>query len=565
MGEKVPPRLPAGMRDILPDAMIKRQYVLDVVRSVFEEFGFEPLQTPAVELSETLLGKYGEDAEKLIFKAWYGEQSSGELSLRYDLSVPLCRVVAMNPDLPRPFKRYQLSPVWRAERPQKGRYREFFQCDVDIVGTASMAADAEIVAVVYETLRRLGFSDVTISINNRKILDGIGEYAGVPVSLQGGLYRSIDKYDKIGLEGVRRELMMVGVPAEPQQGFLKVVRDAALGKTGKGTSEIEAALIQGGYSAEFSLKAAAATSVDVKALGDIPSNELQAISTRLAGNRASEFREFFAKPDEIIPEEVVDRLLDLVQVSGPKQEVLDGLEQRLGGSAQALAGITELRDLFAYLEGLGVPDSATSLNFVMVRGLEYYTGPIFETIIKKPKVMPSITGGGRFDNLIGIFAPTSLPATGTSLGIERIIDAMDELDMFPPSIGATTARVLVTIFSADTMTASLEAATRLRQAGIYTSLYYDSGARLGEQIGYASAKGIPYVVIAGPDEVAAGNVTLRKLGKTAKESEQRVVALAEMVDSFAKRKAQSAKRKAQSAKRKAQSAKRKAQGAKRNY
>src|SRR5689334_7955707 len=227
MANKVAPRLPAGMRDILPEQMIKRQYVLDVVRSVFEEFGFEPLQTPAIELSETLLGKYGEDAEKLIFKTWYGDQPSGDLSLRYDLSVPLCRIVAMYPDLPKPFKRYQISPVWRAERPQKGRYREFYQCDVDIVGSDSMAADAEVVAVVYEILRRLGFSDVTVSINNRKILDGIGQYAGVPEALQPGLYRSIDKYDKIGLEGVRRELLMVGVPTEPQQGYLKIVREAA--------------------------------------------------------------------------------------------------------------------------------------------------------------------------------------------------------------------------------------------------------------------------------------------------------------------------------------------------
>ena len=198
MADAVEPRIPAGMRDILPDQMLKRQYVLDVVRTTFEEYGFEPLQTSAIELSETLLGKYGPDAERLIYKAWYGDEPSGEFALRYDLSVPLSRVVAMYPDLPRPFKRYQIAPVYRADRPQKGRYREFYQCDVDVVGTNSMMADAEIVAVVVEVLTRLGFSGVSVSINNRKLLDGIGQFAGIPQALQPGLYRSIDKLDKIG-------------------------------------------------------------------------------------------------------------------------------------------------------------------------------------------------------------------------------------------------------------------------------------------------------------------------------------------------------------------------------
>jgi len=198
MPEKVTPRIPAGMRDILPEQMIKRQYVLDAVRQVFERYGFEPLQTSAVELTETLTGKYGEEAERLIYKAWYGDTPGDEFSLRYDLSVPLCRVVAMYPDLPRPFKRYQIAPVWRADRPQRGRYREFSQCDVDIVGTTSMLANAEVVAIAYEVLVTLGFTEFTVNINNRKLLDGIGKYAGVPESLQSGLYRSIDKLDKIG-------------------------------------------------------------------------------------------------------------------------------------------------------------------------------------------------------------------------------------------------------------------------------------------------------------------------------------------------------------------------------
>jgi histidyl-tRNA synthetase len=524
MANKVAARLPAGMRDILPEQMLKRQYVLDVVREVFEEFGFEPLQTPAIELTETVSGKYGEDAERLIYKAWYGDEPGSELSLRYDLSVPLSRVVAMYPDLPRPFKRYQIAPVWRADRPQKGRYREFFQCDADIVGTKSMLADAEIVTLIYQVLLRLGFTDFAISINNRKLLDGIGDYTGVPESLQAGLYRSIDKLDKIGLDGVRQELLMVGVPTEPREPLQRAARLAIQGKP-------EATNLRG-YLIETAgldtrlvdavLDVMQARIQDVAAR-NVPSGELQAETMRLVNELAPGLRSYYAEQAEIIPEEVVDRLLDLLQVEGPPQAVLADLAQRMAEYPRAMEGIQELRDLFSYLDALGVPESAYRLNFAMVRGLEYYTGPIFETTIEKPKAMPSITGGGRYDELIGLFSDVSYPATGTSLGIERIIDAMDELGMFPPELRPTTAEVLVSVFSAETADASLQVATMLRAAGINTSLYFEPADSLRDQIGYASTKGIPYVVIIGTDEVASRQVTIRRLGKTAKESEQRTV------------------------------------------
>ena len=207
----IKPRVPRGMRDILPEQMIRRQYVIDVIRDVFEEFGFEPLQTPALELSEVLTGKYGPDAEKLIYQAGHvgGKE---DISLRYDLSVPLCRVVAMHPQLPKPFKRYQIDPVWRAERPQKGRYRQFFQCDADTVGSENMLADAENVTLVYQVLTRLGFKQFEININDRKLITGIGQFAGVPTEQLGGLYRSIDKLDKIGLAGVSAELAENQIP-----------------------------------------------------------------------------------------------------------------------------------------------------------------------------------------------------------------------------------------------------------------------------------------------------------------------------------------------------------------
>jgi len=533
MADKVPPRIPAGMRDILPEPMLKRQYVLDIVREVFEVFGFEPLQTSAVELSETLMGKYGPDAERLIYRAWYGDEPGGEFALRYDLSVPLSRFVAMNPDLPRPLKRYQIAPVWRADRPQKGRYREFFQCDVDIVGTDSMMADAEIVAVTVEALTRLGFEGVRISINNRKLLDGIGQYAGVPEPLQAGLYRSIDKLDKIGLDGVRRELMMVGVPQEPVQPLQRIARLAIQGKLAP--EDTRRAMVE-----DEGLDAGLADAVAEPLLAqvreatarDVPSGELQAVTREIVQQIAPQLREYYGRQADIIGADVIDRLLDLLQTSGPSSDVLDDLERRMADYPRALEGIRELRDMFRYLELYGVGPEAYQLNFAMVRGLEYYTGPIFETTVEKPKAMPSITGGGRYDNLIGLFSDVSYPATGTSLGIERIIDAMDELGMFPPDIRATTSEVMVAIFNEEVVDAALELGVRLRQAGINTTVYYDYDVRLGDQLGYASAKGIPFVVIVGPDEVKRGEATVRRLGETRKDSEQRTVPLDEVAQTI---------------------------------
>ena len=430
----IKPRVPRGMRDILPEQMIRRQYVIDVIRDVFEEFGFEPLQTPALELSEVLTGKYGPDAEKLIYQAGHvgGKE---DISLRYDLSVPLCRVVAMHPQLPKPFKRYQIDPVWRAERPQKGRYRQFFQCDADTVGTESMLADAENVTLIYQVLTRLGFEQFEININDRKLITGIGQFAGVPEEQLGGLYRSIDKLDKIGIAGVRNEL------AENQ-----------------------------------------------------------------------------------IPESVIEKLLGLLQIEGDPVTVLNALSEQLGDSEVAREGITELEELNGYLTTLGVPDEFYRMNVSMVRGLEYYTGPIYETVVEEPKI-GSITGGGRYDELIGSFSKQGYPATGTSFGIERIIDVMEEFDMFPAAVGKTVTQVLVTVFDAELAQESLKLATLLRQDGIRTEVYCRP-TRLSTQIKYADTKGIPYAVILGSDELEAGAVAIRNLASR----EQQIVPREELVE-----------------------------------
>jgi histidyl-tRNA synthetase len=416
------PRLPRGMRDILPEQMMLRRYVIRAFEEIFEAYGFEPLQTPALELRETLMGKYGPDAEKLIYDARHREGKE-ELSLRYDLSVPLARVVAMYPNLPRPFKRYQIAPVWRAERPQKGRYREFYQCDADIVGTSSMAADAEIISLIHEALTRLGFRNFVILLNDRKLLTGLGRYSGVPEPLLGSLYRAIDKSDRLGLEGVQEEMRRYG-----------------------------------------------------------------------------------------IPEEAIARMLELLRIEGDHAEILGELSRRMQAAEipEGLEGIRELEALLRFVEAMGVPSERYRISFTMVRGLEYYTGPIFETVVTEPKI-GSITGGGRYDGLVGLFARQSVPMTGTSFGIERIIDVIQELGMAPPDLPRTPVQVLVTVFDEPRMGASIALAQAFRRAGLKVMLYFEP-RRLEAQLRYAHQKGIPFVAILGPDEEARGVVTVRDMG-----------------------------------------------------
>jgi histidyl-tRNA synthetase len=433
MSDRVQPRLPRGMRDFMPEQMVLREHVMGVVRGVFESHGFEPLHTPSVELAQTLMGKYGPDAERLIYDV-HQRQGDEELALRYDLSVPLSRVVAMNPALLLPFKRYQIAPVWRAERPQKGRYREFFQCDADIVGSASMMADAEIISVIHEILSRLRFQRYTTKVNNRKILTGIGQFAGLSGEPLLTLYRSIDKRDKIGMDGVRREMAAGG-----------------------------------------------------------------------------------------IAEDVIDRISRLLDVRGENRVILPEMMSRLESVELAAEGIRELQELIAHLDELGVPANAYQVDFSMVRGLDYYTGPIYETTVEEPKI-GSITGGGRYDRLIAMFSETSHPATGTTIGIERLIDVMTELNMFPPNVGRTLTQVLVTWFDPTLAQAAGAMARRLREAGLRVEMALDPEP-IGRQLKYAGRKGIPIAVLLGPDEIAAGEATVRQLEK----GEQQRVAQADIV------------------------------------
>lgn len=418
MSKVIKPRAPKGFRDFLPRAMLRRRYVIGCITEIFERFGFEPLDTPILELRETLFGKYGEDAEQLIFSAQHGRSASEPLAMRYDLTVPLARVVAQHESqLSLPFKRYHIAPVFRGERPQRGRYREFYQCDADIVGVAGVMADAEIVIMMQRILSRLGFPQFVIKINHRRLLTAIGAFSGVPADQLPDLYRSVDKYDKLGADGVRAELAARG-----------------------------------------------------------------------------------------IAEDAISRMMDLLQANAPGVASLDLVEGALGKGENGLEDLRELADLLAAAD---VPAEHYDFDLTMARGLGYYTGPIFETIISQPN-LGSITGGGRYDNLIGMFRRQSLPTTGTSFGIERIIDLLDALDLYPPELGGTLVQALVTVFGADTRRESLHIAEALRRAGINAELHLES-RKLGRQIAYADRKGIPLVAIAGSDEISAGVVKLRRL------------------------------------------------------
>jgi histidyl-tRNA synthetase len=421
-------RTPKGMRDYLPADMLKRRYVFDTVRDVFESFGYEPIETPVLELKEVLLGsELGQDAEKLIYYAQH-TGAKEELALRYDLTVPLSRYFAQNEnDLNLPFRRYHIAPVWRGERPQKGRYRQFYQCDADIVGVRGTSADAEVMSIVNAALKRLGFTDFTIKVNNRKLLTGIGMYAGVPDERLPDLYRLIDKTDKIGLDGV-----------------IDLMREEGLG-------EDTTARMQ--------------TILSLDGSGKLPQ----------------------------------------------RQAALGHLREELDGIKIAQEGIQELSEIIDMADALGIASSNTELDFTMVRGLGYYTGPIFETVITRPDNLGSVQGGGRYDQLIGRFRGQSLPTTGISLGIERLVDLMDMLDLYPAAVNDTVVEALVTVFSDDTQTATLQLATELRAAGVRTEAYLDPRKGIGKQLGYADSKGIPLVLIAGPDELEQNTVQLKRL------------------------------------------------------
>ena len=430
------PSIPKGTRDFSPEQMLRRNYMFDTIRKVFREHGFLPLETPAMENLSTLLGKYGEEGDRLLFKILNsGNFAEGvspeelsnpnalslricEKGLRYDLTVPFARyVVQHQSEIAFPFRRYQIQPVWRADRPQKGRYREFYQCDVDIIGSRSLLNEVELVQIVQTIFSQLGIN-VVLKLNNRKILAGIAEAVGHPDKMM-DITVAIDKLDKIGMDAVAEELASKGVSAEG-----------------------------------------------------------------------------------------IDKLKPILALTGTNKEKLAAMRSVLSASATGMTGIEEMETIFGYVERLGI-ELPVELDLSLARGLNYYTGAIFEVKALDFEI-GSICGGGRYDDLTGIFGMPDTSGVGISFGADRIYDVMTGLDLFPED-ATVTSRALFVNFGGEEELAALRLLQKYRRKGVPSEIYPEPGAKMKKQMEYANRRGIPYVVIIGSEELAHGRATLKDM------------------------------------------------------
>ena len=445
------PSIPKGTRDFGPVEMAKRNYIFDTIKEVYALYGFQQIETPAMETLQTLMGKYGEEGDKLLFKILNSGDYMNKVSdedlhslnslklaaklcekgLRYDLTVPFARyVVQHREELQLPFKRYQIQPVWRADRPQKGRYREFYQCDADVVGSDSLLNEVELMQIVDTVFTKFGVR-VCIKINNRKILTGIAEVIGEAEKIV-DITVAIDKLDKIGLEKVNEELRNDG-----------------------------------------------------------------------------------------ISEEAIEKLQPIISLSGSNEEKLEVISQVLAGSETGLKGVEETRFILDTLKTVGL-NNEVELDLTLARGLNYYTGAIFEVkALDTP--MGSITGGGRYDNLTGIFGLPGLSGVGISFGADRIYDVLNALDLYPKE-AVNSTQVLFINFGETETAYCLPIVGKLRQAGIRSEIFPDK-AKMKKQMSYANAKNIPFVVLAGENEMAAGKVTLKNM----ESGEQTLVTVEELI------------------------------------
>ncbi|HEY6243680.1 MAG TPA: histidine--tRNA ligase [Pyrinomonadaceae bacterium] len=432
-----------GMRDFLPDDVRKREYVIGVIKEVYERYGFEPLETPAAENIETLMGKYGEEGNQLIFKILKRgvHEGSGEadLALRYDLTVPLARVVAEYRDkLPKVFKRYQIQPVWRADRPARGRFREFYQCDVDVLGSRSMVVEAEICAAAAEVLKRLGFNDFCIRLNHRKVLTGILGVAGVGLEQHDVALVALDKLDKVGRKGVEEELASRDITPVASQRLLDFF------------SELTA---------------------------------LERAAEIAAGEDSS-------RKQDALNKAVLGRIVEFVS-----------------DNVMGSEGVAELQSVLEFANAAGIARQIR-VDPSLARGLSYYTGAIMEITVKD--LAGSLGGGGRYDNLVGMFAGQDIPACGFSLGLERILVVMGEREMFPPNMSGAAGDVMVAIWNDESIGESIQLAQELRGQGLRVDLYPEAD-KLGKQFKYASIRGLPFVAVIGDEERARGEVAIKDL------------------------------------------------------
>jgi histidyl-tRNA synthetase len=414
----IKPQTLKGFRDYLPGPMIAREHLIDTARRVYRGFGFSPIDTPALEYSEILLGKGGDETDKQLFR--FTDQGERDVAMRFDLTVPLARFAAQHlQEIGTPFKRYHIATVWRAEKPQKGRFREFIQCDFDTLGTDSNIADAETLLVIHDLMQRLGFSTFTIRINNRLVLNGLLEHLGLTGQTVGVL-RALDKLPKIGREAVIAEM------------------------------------------------------------------------TEKVGTSATQ----------------ADSVLKMTELTGSSADVLSQVETMLAGNEQGLAGVHKLRELFDWSATAGVSEDRVALDLSIARGLDYYTGTIYETFLNDLPGIGSVCSGGRYDNLAGLFTSQKLPGVGASLGLDRLLAAMEELGML--AAASTPAPVLILLFDAAHTGDYLRIARTLRAAGIDTEVFCDA-RNIGKQLSYASRKGFKAAVIAGQTEFEQGTFQVKDL------------------------------------------------------
>jgi histidyl-tRNA synthetase len=447
------PSIPKGTRDFSPAEVAKRQYIIQVIKSNFEKFGFQPIETPSFENSETLMGKYGEEGDRLIFKILnsgdYLAKANGthleakdstkltasisEKALRYDLTVPFARYVVQHQnEIEFPFKRYQIQPVWRADRPQKGRFREFFQCDADVVGSTSLWQEVELVQLYDCVFTALGLNGVTIKINNRKILSGIAEVIGASDKLI-DFTVALDKLDKIGEEGVKNEMIE------------------------KGISETAIAKVQ-----------------------------------------------------------------PLFSFTGTFLEKINQLSDLLADSVEGMKGVEELRFICDKITALGLSTAILDLDVTLARGLNYYTGAIFEVAAPAGVAMGSIGGGGRYDDLTGIFGLKNMSGVGISFGLDRIYLVVEELGLFPTTVTASSQALFINYGESEAFYA-LKAIKELRQSGIKVELYPDN-AKLAKQFQHADKRNISFAVMAGDQEMSSNTFTLKNL----QTGEQKSLSLEEL-------------------------------------
>ena len=434
------PSIPKGTRDFSPTEVAKRQYIIQIIKSNFEKFGFQPIETPSFENSETLMGKYGEEGDRLIFKILNSgdylakanethlenkdstklTSSISEKALRYDLTVPFARYVVQHQnEIEFPFKRYQIQPVWRADRPQKGRFREFFQCDADVVGSKSLWQEVELVQLYDTVFTALGLNGVSIKINNRKILSGIAEVIGASDKLI-DFTVALDKLDKIGEDGVKKEMIEKG-----------------------------------------------------------------------------------------ISEEAIVKVQPLFNFTGSISEKVEKLSDLLSTSEEGMKGVEELRFICDNVMKLGLKNSILDLDVTLARGLNYYTGAIFEVAPPKSVAMGSIGGGGRYDDLTGIFGLKNMSGVGISFGLDRIYLVIEELNLFPETVTATSKALFINYGDAAAFYA-LQAIQKLRASGIKVELYPDN-TKVAKQFQHADKRSIPFAVIIGEQEMASNSYSLKNL------------------------------------------------------